>query len=97
MRPMSEVRITAGGRELLMFIRASGMSIPVFCATHGLDRIQVQRVINGDRWQRISVDFAQGIERATGGAIPYTRFASTTAEPARCSFVEVSELRRKAG
>lgn len=76
---MSDVRVTAGGKALLSEIRASGMSIPVWCEHHGLDRIQVQRVINGERWQRITVDFANSIDRASEGRIPYTMFLPSTA------------------
>lgn len=79
---MSEIRVTEGGRALLAEIRASGMSVPVWCEKHGLDRIQVQRVINGERWQRITVDFAHSIERASEGRVTYTMFLPSTAQPA---------------
>lgn len=55
--------------------------MPVWCERHGLDRIQVQRVVNGERWQRISVDFAHAIDRATEGNVRYEHFLSNTAAP----------------
>ncbi len=79
--PLVDLRITEGGRELRAHITALGLSVPDFCETHGLDRIQVQRVMNGERWKRISVDFAFAIERATNGCVAWTRFLSKTAAP----------------
>ncbi len=76
---MSDKRVTKGGKALLAEIRASGMSIPNWCERYELDRIQVQRVINGERWQRITVDFAAAVERASGGRIRYTMFLPSTA------------------
>lgn len=74
-----DVRITAGGLALRAHVSKLGVSVPDFCETHGLDRIQVQRVMNGDRWRRITVDFAWSIHRATKGAVPWTTFLSRTA------------------
>ena len=41
-----------------------------FCEKKGLDRIQVQKAVKGQR-SRISLDFALDFHRATGGAVPY--------------------------
>lgn len=82
---MSERKVTEGGRELRAFLTEQGISVPGFCARHGIDRIQVQRVLNGERYKRISVEFAHAIERATSGRIAYTKFLPTTAEPAAAS------------
>lgn len=79
---MSERRITAGGRELRAYITELGVSVPDFCERHGLDRIQVQRVLNGERYKRISVEFADAIERATDGRVVYRLFLPSTATPA---------------
>jgi hypothetical protein len=79
---MSGRRITEGGRDLRRYLTEFGLSVPDFCQKHGLDRIRVQRVLNGERYKRISVEFAHSIERATDGRIPYTRFLPSTAVPA---------------
>lgn len=76
---MSDRRITDGGRELRSFLTEHKVSVPDFCEQHGLDRIQVQRVLNGERWKRVSVDFAHSIEKATDGVVPYTSFLPSTA------------------
>jgi len=60
--------ITEGGIALRRWIDSNGKTVPGFCEEHGLDRIQVQRAINGDR-KRVSVDFAAEIERATQGHV----------------------------
>lgn len=79
---MVERRITEGARELRKYLDEIRMSVPSFCELHDLDRIQVQRVLNGERWQRISVDFAFEIERATKGRVSWTLFLSKTAKRA---------------
>lgn len=76
---MSDRRITDGARDLRAYLTEHSISVPDFCEEHGLDRIQVQRVLNGDRWKRITVDFAHAIDRATGGSVPWTTWRSTTA------------------
>ena len=76
---MGDCRITDGARDLRAYLTEQGMSVPDFCARHGLDRIQVQRVLNGERWRRITVDFAHAIEKATGSRISWTRWLSRTA------------------
>lgn len=76
-----DIRVTEGGRELRAYVTEIGISVPDFCDEHGLDRIQVQRVMNGERWKRISVDFAFAIDKATKGRISWTKFLSKTARP----------------
>lgn len=78
---MSDRRITDGARDLRAYLTEIDQSVPDFCEAHDLDRIQVQRVLNGERWQRISVDFASAIDRATKGRIAWTRWLSKTAKP----------------
>jgi hypothetical protein len=78
---MSTRRITAGARDLRAYLTRNAVSVPTFCERHRLDRIQVQRVLNGERWQRITVDFANAIERATAGEVKWCRFLSATAKP----------------
>lgn len=78
---MSDRRITEGGRDLRALLTELDISVPDFCEKHSLDRIQVQRVLNGERWKRISVEFADAIERATDGRIQYRQFLPSTATP----------------
>lgn len=75
---MSEFRVTDGARDLRAWLTEKGMSVPDFCEKHGLDRIQVQRALNGERWKRITVDFAFAISRATDGEVVWDRWRSTT-------------------
>jgi hypothetical protein len=74
-----ERRVTAGGRDLRKYLDEIGQSVPDFCEKHRLDRIQVQRVMNGERYRNITVNFAHSIERATGGRVKWSRFLSETA------------------
>lgn len=78
---MSENRITEGGTKLRQYLDEIDMSVPDFCEKHDLDRIQVQRVLNGDRWRRITVDFAYSIQQATSGRVAWTMFLSKNAKP----------------
>lgn len=74
-----------GAEQLESYIRRHSGSIPRFCEEHRLDRIKVQRAINGDI-QRIDVDFAFDIEHATDGIVPADSW---------CSPDEVRDERRK--
>jgi hypothetical protein len=73
--------VTKGARDLRAYMNRNGMNLPEFCEQHGLDRINVKRILDGER-QRITVDFALAIERATGGEVRWKRWASETASPA---------------
>lgn len=64
-RPVSD-----GARALRRYLCGADLSVPRFCDAHGLDRITVQRALNGER-RRITVDLAYAIEKATSGAVPY--------------------------
>lgn len=75
---MSDCRITDGARDLRAYLTDQEISVPDFCEKHDLDRIQVQRILNGERWRRITVDFAYAIEKATGGKVAWTRWLSKT-------------------
>lgn len=57
-----------GAVALLAYIREKYGSVPNFCDAHDLERIKVQRALNGEI-QRIDVDFAFDIETATDGAV----------------------------
>lgn len=92
-RSAGERRILAAGRKLRRFLDAIGVSVPVFCERHRLDRITVQRILNGERWRFLPVDTALDLMRAIeaearaihwrGGAIAsIDDFRSRTATPA---------------
>lgn len=76
-----ELRLTDGARALRAYLTANNLSVSAFCAQNGLDRIQVLRVLNGERWKRITVDFAHAIEDATGGAVGWAKWRSSTGRP----------------
>lgn len=69
---------TEGGRLLEAFLERRKFSVQGFCRDHGLDRVQVLRVISGELGQRISVDFAASISDATKGVVPWRAFHSST-------------------
>jgi hypothetical protein len=50
-------------------LRRRRLTVYAFCRLHHLDRIQVQRLLNGTV-RRITVDLADDIERATEGEVP---------------------------
>lgn len=75
----NERKVTEGGRELLLFIQKRKLTIGAWCELHSLDRITVQRLINGDRFRQIPVDTAYAIQRATKGAVRTDMFRSATA------------------
>lgn len=60
-------------------------TVPAFCDEHGLNRITVQRYLNGER-TRVTVNFAAAIETATNGAVPIKAWLS----PAAAQSVEVA-------
>lgn len=66
--------VTDGAKDLRALLTAERISLTRFCETHDLDRIEVRRVLTGER-QRVSVDFAIDIKRATKGKIAIERFA----------------------
>lgn len=82
-RQHPERKTTRGGRALEVYIRKYCGTIPAFAEANGLDRIQIQRAINGERWKRITVDFAYAIEQATDGAVKMQWWLSDTADGRR--------------
>lgn len=54
--------------KLLEYIRENEGTIPRFAEVHGLDRVKVQKAINGTL-KRVDVAFAIACRRATGGAV----------------------------
>ena len=55
-------------KQLLEHIRGLDETIPDWCEKKGLDRLKVQKAINGDI-TRIDVNFAVDVENASGGAV----------------------------
>jgi hypothetical protein len=78
---MVDRRITMGGRKLRTWLAKNDLSVSAFSEAHDLDRIQVLRLLNGDRWKQISVKLAHAIVTATDGRITYTMFLPETATP----------------
>lgn len=93
---MAERRITDGGRELRTYLDRIETSVPDWCEEHGIDRIQVQRVLNGERWQRIPVDFAKLIQDATTGVVRWESFLSCTAAKPKAKSVRAKSASRAA-
>lgn len=60
-----------GARLLREHLDRTEQSVAAFCRAHGLDRIQVLRVLKGQYGKRVSVDFARAIERATNNEIAW--------------------------
>jgi hypothetical protein len=73
--------VTDGARALRAYLTRIEQSVPDFCEEHDLDRIQVQRALNGER-QKISVDFAEAIEKATDGKVRWNQWTRRTAKAA---------------
>jgi hypothetical protein len=57
--------VSDGAVELRRYLNDHATNIPAFCEKHGLDRIAVQRAMNGER-ERVSAEFAAAIEKAAG-------------------------------
>lgn len=70
-------KVTDGGRALRAHIDDLGISVPTWCERHDIDRIMVQRAMNGDR-ERFSVDFALRVEAATKGAVKVAMWSTDT-------------------
>lgn len=75
---MADRFVTDGARDLRAWLDEQGIGIPKFCEMHGFDRIDVQRIMKGER-QRISVNFAFDVEDATEGAVTARRWAQSRA------------------
>lgn len=78
-----ERRITLGGRKLRKLLARTkpATKIAVFAQNAGLERVTVYRVMSGDRWRHIDVDFALAVREATNGQVQVEDFASITAIP----------------
>lgn len=74
---------TEGARLLREHLTLTGQSVQGFCKKHELDRIQVLRVLKGKYGKRVSVDFAEAIEKATGGVVPWRAWLQNKVEGPR--------------
>ena len=70
--------VTPGAKDLKAWLAAQSTSVAPFCEKNGLDRIEVQRILSGERI-RISVDVALDISTATNGDIAVERFGHSKA------------------
>lgn len=68
-----------GSVLLRQHIDSAGTSIPAFALAAGIDRTQLQRLIEGSGAKRVSVQTATRIERASNGAVPVSAWASDDA------------------
>ena len=69
-----------GSVLLRQHIDTTGTSIPAFAVAAGIDRTQVQRLVEGSGAKRVSVITATRIERASGGAVPVSAWAVEAGE-----------------
>lgn len=77
---MATKRVTEGGRRLGQWITKHYKgNLSAFAREHALDRATVHRAIHGDRWGRITVDFATRVQSATSGAVKIAHWSSETA------------------
>lgn len=76
---------TDGARLLRDYLTRTKQSVQGFCKAHELDRIQVGRVLKGKYGKRVSVDFAESIERATGGAVHWRAWLQHKADTQRAA------------
>lgn len=65
-----------GSVLLRQHIDTAGTSIPAFALAAGIDRTQLQRLIEGSGAKRVSVQTATRIERASKGAVPVSAWAT---------------------
>jgi len=70
-----------GSVLLRQHIDTAGTSIPAFALAAGIDRTQLQRLVEGSGAKRVSVMTATRIERASGGAVPVSAWATDDEEP----------------
>jgi len=75
---MADRFVTDGARDLRVWLDGQGIGIPKFCEQHGFDRVDVQRIMKGER-QRISVNFAFDVEDATDGEVQARRWRQSRA------------------
>lgn len=59
-----------GGVALRAWLDSNGLNIPTFAERLHIDRVQLQRLISGERAKRVSRATARLIEIETGGAVP---------------------------
>ena len=73
--------VTEGGRLLAAYLKANALSIPRFCEAHPeLGRVQVQRLVSGERGHHITARLALAIARATDGGVPVDSWGSSQDE-----------------
>lgn len=66
-----------GAILLRRYLAKQGISLYAFAETHGFCRIQLSRLLKGER-KRVSVDTALAIQTATAGAVPMQSWARST-------------------
>lgn len=74
--------ITRGGRKLAELMAELNIGPSEVARATGLDRVGIYRVIRGDHYKHVSVDFALAIRSFSKGRITVEDFSSMTATPA---------------
>lgn len=69
---------TEGSLLLRKWLQAKNMSLAAFAAKSGIPRMNITRVVSGETWRRITVDFAVAVHKATGGRVPVEAWRSGT-------------------
>lgn len=82
----AEKPLSKGARMLRAFVDENYPEggVPRFCEVKKLDRIAVQRAMNGST-KRVSVGLAAKIEDATGGFVPMRAWILATVRTARAA------------
>lgn len=80
-------RITAAVTRLRAYLRRNKIPQTRFAEANGICRIQLQRVMRGERWKQISVNWAYDIWKATDGFVDMELWRSATAKPVPVSKV----------
>lgn len=76
-------RVTLGGRKLASYLQEQRISAGAFAKRAHVCRVTMHNVMVGARYKRITVDFALGCQRASGGAIDASDFAPESVEVAQ--------------
>lgn len=80
-KKVSDRRITLAGRKIrkILYRTTPNISVTKWALDHGVRRVDVYRIINGERWRHISVDVAVKISEGSRGYIQVADFMSETA------------------
>ena len=72
-------RLTRGAIKVKKLMASRKMGTSAFAKAAGVHRVTLHKVIAGERWQHVSVDFAISMREISGGKILLEDFSSVTA------------------